>query len=212
MDANLQLFLNRFIEVNQQKFADQPDVLALLDGLTLADVTFTRLEADPSLGTGGRVADLHSDSRKFDAKSQQWLCATLAGKDVITTIDDTLHPSVDDIKAQAVQGLYRMKVGSVESVVLALDHAAATEAEIGALVVSLLKADLQFAVEDAEITLPTPIVVGTDFTVEIDSDCIVDTVQVVWIPEPAAPAEEETPAAGEETPAEGSDTADAPKA
>lgn len=185
MKANLQLFLDKFISVNQQKYADQPEVLALLDGLTLDDITFTRLDKDSSLGAGGRIADFESASRKFNAIDQQWICAELGSDTIITTIDDTVHASVDDIKAIGEAGLYRLSAGEIDTIVVVVESAELTAAEIKAQVAGMLVTDAGYTLTTEDFVWPeTDPVVGTDFEASVDTDTIESSFNVVWLPEP----------------------------
>lgn len=187
MKANLQLFLDKFISVNQQKYADQPEVLALLDGLTLDDITFTRLDKDSSLGAGGRIADFESASRKFNAIDQQWICAELGSDTIITTIDDTVHASVDDIKAIGEAGLYRLSAGEIDTIVVVVESAELTAAEIKAQVAGMLVTDAGYTLTTEDFVWPeTDPVVGTDFEASVDTDTIESSFNVVWLPEPNA--------------------------
>lgn len=199
MDANLQLFLDKFIEVNKQKYADEPEVLALLEGLTLADVVFDSIEIDESLGEGGRIASFHSPSRKFNAPQQQWLCSTLQGKNVVTFTDAKVFDDKAAVKALTAPGIYLHKAGDATAVSVltaedVADVATATQNIIAALTGA---ANYELKVED--LLIPT-FTLGTDFEGQVSSHCIEDTFNVYFIPKAVVPSE---PGEGETDPGTG---------
>ncbi|ASU03463.1 hypothetical protein RISINGSUN_207 [Erwinia phage vB_EamM_RisingSun] len=188
MDANLQLFLDKFIEVNKQKYADEPEVLALLEGLTLADVVFDSIEIDESLGEGGRIASFHSPSRKFNAPQQQWLCSTLQGKNVVTFTDAKVFDDKASVKALTAPGIYLHKAGDATAVsVLTAEDVADVDTATQNIIAALTGAvNYELKVED--LLIPT-FTLGTDFEGLVSSHCIEDTFNVYFIPKAVAPSE-----------------------
>ncbi|EJI5696471.1 hypothetical protein NFI00_000174 [Salmonella enterica] len=205
MDANMQLFLDKFIEVNKQKYADEPEVLALLEGLTLADVVFDSIEIDESLGEGGRIASFHSPSRKFNAPKQQWLCSTLQGKNVVTFTDATVFDDKAAVKALTTPGIYLHKTGETTAVSVLTAEDVADVATASQNVIAALTGAANYELKVADLLLPT-FTLGTDFEGLVSSHCIEDTFNVYFIPKATAPSEPGTGEGGETDPGAGGET------
>jgi len=72
------LFLNKFVEVNLERYKDDPKMLPLFQGLELNDITISDLVpgvAEP------QVASVSSENRNFKGILQRWLPAFLAMPD-----------------------------------------------------------------------------------------------------------------------------------
>lgn len=205
MDANLQLFLDKFIEVNKQKYANEPEVLALLEGLTLADVVFDSIDIDESLGEGGRIASFHSPSRKFKAPKQQWLCSTLQGKNVVTFTDATVFDDKAAVKALTVPGIYLHKADDATAVSVLTAEDVADVATASQNVIAALTGAANYELKAADLLLPA-FTLGTDFEGLVSSHCIEDTFNVYFIPKATAPSEPGTGEGGETDPGTGGET------
>lgn len=193
-NPNLQLFLNKFISTNQELYANNPTVLAMLEGLTLNELSFTRLEVDESLGSNGRIADFECESRGFNAVSQQWICADFTGVGVLNNVDATVHADADEVKLLDEVGVYFFDAeGNKHVAVLIEDIDTNSTIELAKdRALALLAAHAAFDLAAATVTWPDDAVVDTDFLVHLKTDCIDADFLIQWRIKPE-PVQEPTP-------------------
>lgn len=98
------LFLNKFVEVNQERYKDDPVMLPLFQNLEVGDIIISDLVpgvAEP------QVATVSSDNRNFRGIQQRWLPAFLAKPDPFTLKNpSTPLASIDELAEQVEAGVY----------------------------------------------------------------------------------------------------------
>lgn len=189
MEQNLQLFLDKFVAANKVTYKDQPEVLALLEGLTLADLEFDDIELAPELGDAGRETSFSCPSRKFDAQSQQWLCATLQGEGVLAVTPE-VAADLDAVVATGVVGLHLYKDGTSTLAAVLADRTADVTT-LPDTIRGEIKAAVGYELVDADFVIPA-LVVDTVAEGEIMSHCIHDVFKIVWTAAPAPAATQQT--------------------
>lgn len=99
-----QLFLNKFLEVNEARYADDPDMLPLFQGLTLAEITITDL--NPGVPEA-QTATVSSATRNFRGVQQAWTPAFLNSPYAFTLLNtDSPLADLAALQAQTVPGVY----------------------------------------------------------------------------------------------------------
>lgn len=98
------LFLNKFVEVNLERYKDDPVMLPLFQNLELGDIIISDLVpgvAEP------QVATVSSENRNFRGILQRWLPAFLAKPDPFALKNpDSPLASIDDLVEQVDPGVY----------------------------------------------------------------------------------------------------------
>lgn len=99
-----QLFLNKFVEINQDRYSDDPEMLPLFDNLTLSEITISDLV--PGVPEA-QTATVSSASRNFRGIQQAWLPAFLDAPNAFTLLNkEAPLASVNDLGSQTVEGVY----------------------------------------------------------------------------------------------------------
>lgn len=99
-----QLFLNKFIEVNEARYIDDPEMLPLFQGLTLAEITITDLNPG---APEAQTATVSSASRNFRGVQQAWTPAFLNSPFAFTLLNTGVPlASVTELGDQTVPGVY----------------------------------------------------------------------------------------------------------
>lgn len=98
------LFLNKFVEVNLERYKDDPVMLPLFQNLELNDIIISDLVpgvAEP------QVATVSSDNRNFRGILQRWLPAFLDKPEPYALKNPTAPlASINDLLEQEVPGIY----------------------------------------------------------------------------------------------------------
>lgn len=113
-----QLFLNKFVEVNQARYADDPEMLPLFENLTLAEITISDLV--PGVPEA-QVATVSSASRNFRGIQQEWLPAFLDSPNAFTLKNKGFPlTSAAELANQTTPGAYVYTSGADTKVGLVL--------------------------------------------------------------------------------------------
>lgn len=98
------LFLNKFVEVNLERYKDDPVMLPLFQNLELSDIVISDLV--PGV-TEPQVATVSSDNRNFRGIQQRWLPAFLAKPDPFALKNPgTPLAEINDLTEQVDPGIY----------------------------------------------------------------------------------------------------------
>jgi len=171
---NEQLFLDRFIAYNQDRYKDEPDFVNVLGSLTLGTALFTNFRKSVNAGTTSYLVDVDSPNQ-FVGVDQKYTPADYIVNEVSTLIDpDPL--TLANLQIQSTQGIYLLsgEGGSNTGAVL-VPQGQKTAAKVRALV----KAGCLYNLVDAEIGINAGVT-----TVTIDSHTVVGTLTVVEMADP----------------------------
>jgi len=104
---NTQLFLDRFIEVNVERYADRPSIVQIFQGLTLAQVTFSNFKE--VILEGGKVAHQYDVDMPgvFTGKNQMYYPADYLIHDVTAFVTEDLIAE-DQKDQQGEAGIYHL--------------------------------------------------------------------------------------------------------
>lgn len=163
---NTQLFLDRFIEVNVERYADRPSIVQIFQGLTLAQVTFSNFKE--VILEGGQVAHQYDVDMPgvFTGKNQMYYPADYLIHDVAAFVTEDLIAE-DQKDRQGEAGIYHLDPEGGFSLVLNGDLALDK-------VHALIKEKCNYVLADDEI------VVSEDLTsVTIKSETVVGVIPVV---------------------------------
>lgn len=98
------LFLNKFVEVNLERYKDDPTMLPLFQNLELNDITISDLV--PGV-TEPQVATVSSENRNFRGILQRWLPAFLDKPEPFALKNPaTPLASIEDLLEQVEPGVY----------------------------------------------------------------------------------------------------------
>lgn len=158
------LFFERFLAFNLDRFAANPEFLALFTGLTEADVVFgaiTRIDAGAK-----RSTTVNSAGRHFSGIDQVWTPSPAATDLKLYTLANAGAPlaSVAELANQTTAGLYGYTDGADTKVgvVIAADVATADQP---AAVKAAIQAALNYAIDDGLVTVD-----ADAFTTLLDGD------------------------------------------
>ncbi|MBS9733499.1 hypothetical protein, partial [Pseudomonas aeruginosa] len=111
------IFLDKFVEFNKDRYKDDAEMLALFDGLTLADITISDITADganPEL----QSATVTSVSRNFKGVEQKWLPANINTPFAFVVVNKGAPLTGEDqLAKQTTPGAYVYLVGEGEEAV-----------------------------------------------------------------------------------------------
>lgn len=167
---NDQLFLDRFISFNKERYKTEPDFVAKLDALTLNSVTFTNFRKEVQ-----ENGDVHHlvDARSVGllrGKDQSYLPADYAIDGTAQLVDETVRTK-EDLEQQLTEGVYFLGVSAEEHIGAILVYKGKKTVE---RIKELVKSNCYFDLADDEIT------VGEDMTtIAIDSRTIVGLLDVI---------------------------------
>lgn len=113
---NLQLFLDRFISYNKDRYKNNVRVMALLNRLKLEDITFSNTRTDSSSGEVVRTVDM-AIPKVMVAKDQSWIPADYDHPLVSQAASTTVVPE-EDLEHLDIPGLYFYQDGSVTKPVI----------------------------------------------------------------------------------------------
>lgn len=162
-----QLFLDRFIEYNVERYQDNPSFVQTLQGLTLAQVSLTNLR-EVTL-EGGQLAHLYDIDMPgvFSGKNQMFYPADYIAHKV-TVFEEATPVTPDELETKGTAGIYKLTVGGGSALVLNGKKDSTT-------VLALIKEKCLYELSDDQIvinqdvslvTLNSPTVVGSLFVTE----------------------------------------------
>lgn len=145
-----QLLLNKFVEFNLTRYADDPEMLPLFQGLTLDEVTISDLVtgvAEPQMAT------ISSTSRNFRGLQQEWLPAFINSRHAFTALNEAT-PLVDEaaLADQTVPGVYLYTSGADVLPGLVLPHDT-VPATLEANAISVFQGGYKYVIGDEELTV-----------------------------------------------------------
>ena len=167
---NDQLFLDRFVAYNQDRYKDETSFVTDLGNLTLGEIVFTnRRKNSKEDGTPFYLVDMNAASL-FNAIDQTYTPGDVVVAKALTLVDQS--PVTSDVIAQRwVPGLYLLEGtdDKTSGVVLVKNGELTSENIIGLIIAGTL-----YALTDADITLSTDLLTAT-----IDSHSLIGTLAVV---------------------------------
>lgn len=170
---NEQLFLDRFIAYNQDRYKDEQNFVNALTALTIGQVTFTNFRKTDDAGIVTYLVDMASPSL-FTAADQKYQPADYVANGPANLIEPT-PLALADLKTKAVQGIYLLsgEGDSVSGAVLVRNGFKTAE-----VVLQIVKDSCKFDLTDPEITIDELVTTAT-----IDSHTVVGSLVVVEMDE-----------------------------
>lgn len=169
-----QLFLDKFIALNQTRYAQDPTMLALFDNLKLTDVTIGAITKDSA--TERTIAKIDSAARNFTSEPQHFNAAPFENSKVSTTI---AAADLAEIQAKTTAGVYSYTDTGVTKLVVVVDSATATGAAEITEIKNLLIAAGKYEIVAGDITATLQSGKTDAWDVEIDSDIIIGTLTAI---------------------------------
>lgn len=167
---NDQLFLNRFVSFNKNRYQSEPDFVAKLDTLTLETIQFSnfrKVEVEP--GVAAHLVDVEA-AGVLTGDGQQYLPADYT-KNGPAALEEEDPVAMDELEIKGVQGIFFLGVSAEETVGAVLVYNGKKTLEN---IKTLVKEKCYFDLTDEDIT------VSEDLTlVTIDSRTIGGILQVV---------------------------------
>jgi len=173
--AHLELFHERFVKFNLDRYKDDPKMLPLFQGLTLGMVSITDITDISEPVEGSRRSTVTSVARNFKGIEQDWTPADAATNVKLYTLgnEDPLVPIADleTLKEQTAVGVYSYLDGETVKAAVVIS-AEVEEAGFAAAVETALKAALKYDIP--EVNVPEG---GT--TIELIGDTFLGTLE--WV-------------------------------
>jgi len=166
---NEQLFLDRFIAYNQDRYKDEPTFVNALTALTLGQVTFSNFRKADNAGIITYLVDVDSPSL-FTGVDQKYQPADYTANGPANLIEPT-PLALADLQAKTVQGIYLLsgEGDSVSGAVLV-----SKGSKDAATVLQIIKNSCKYVLADEEISIDQPVTLVT-----IDSHTVVGTLTIV---------------------------------
>jgi len=166
---NEQLFLDRFVAYNKERYADNPSFVAKLDALQIENVQFSNFQkVDDGEGQEVFLVDLVSP-RFFRATGQTYEPADYMSDKASSVAEEDALP-LEALRERATPGIYRLVDGEeVVGAVLVHNGEKTTE-----MVIRLVQEGALFEIDDVGITVDAEIA-----SVDIESHTIVGRLVVV---------------------------------
>lgn len=157
-----QLFLDRFIEYNVERYQDNPSFVQTLQGLTLATVSLTNLR-EVTL-EGGQLAHLYDIDMPgvFTGKNQMFYPADyIQHKVAVFEEPDPVTPENLELKGTA--GIYKLAAGGGSALVLngKKDNATVLALIKEKCLYDLIDSQIVISQDISSVTINSPTVVGT---------------------------------------------------
>lgn len=171
---NEQLFLDRFIAYNQDRYKDEPDFVTVLGTLTLGNALFTNFRKSTNAGVISYLVDVDAPD-KFIGVDQKYTPADYIKQEVCTLIEPGAL-TLANLQIKRVQGIYLLsgEGGSNTGVVLVPQGQ-----KTATVVRGLVKAGCLYNLTDAQVTINAGVT-----TVTIDSRTVVGSLTVVEMADP----------------------------
>lgn len=166
---NLQLFLDRFISYNKERYKDNVRVMALLNRLKLEDITFSNPRTNASGPEIVRTVDM-TVPKVMIAKDQSWIPADFDHPLVTASVSTTVLKE-EDLEHQDVPGLYFYDDNGVTKPVIVYPIGAGSALDS---VQGVVKSSCLYELLDSQITLS-----NDESMVSIDSPTIYHTLKAV---------------------------------
>ena len=168
----LQLFLDKFISFNQDRYKDDADILPIFTGLTLDDCDFDAVVKD---GAGKNSTSLSSDTKNFTAEDQSWTSAKYSNPVVSTAVNaGTPAENIAALGAIDVPGFYLYLDADGTTVKGALVYSHDTDAVIADDAATYLIPACNYELTAADLDVDTD--VGS---VTVNADTIYEVLRVV---------------------------------
>lgn len=177
---HLELFFERYLEFNLNRYKDNPQYLAAFTGLAFADVTISNVVP---LDPGKRKATVVSVARNFREQNASWTPSPAATDLKLYTLKNTTAlPSMNDLETQTEAGLYSYVDGSDVKVGIVIG-AGVDEAGIPAAVEAVLRTNLLYEIPTVTVAAggTTAVLVGDTF--EGTLEWVEGTAPVLVIPD-----------------------------
>lgn len=168
--AHLELFFERFLEYNLERYKDDPVWLARFTGLTFADVTISNII---EIVDGARRSSMVvSAKRRFKGFNQIWTPAPAeTDLELYQLKNDTPLASLEEAQEQTEVGMYSYIDGEEIKVVVVIGESTAVEDEPAA-VEAVFRSAINYNITDVEVPVG-----GT--TVVLAGDTYAGTLQ--WV-------------------------------
>jgi len=142
--THMALFVERFIKFNKSRYANDPEYLALFEGLQESEIQFGPV-TDP--GDGTLVMTIASASRNFTCLPPQSWTPSDASKTPGLFVLKNFTPLADinELEAQTVPGLYSYMDGPNTLVGVVIDYSVADGSEAPAIA-AVVTASLRYAI------------------------------------------------------------------
>jgi hypothetical protein len=166
---NEQLFLDRFIAYNQDRYKDELNFVNALASLTIGQVTFTNFRKTDTAGIITYLVDVDSP-QLFTGVDQKYQPADYVANGPANLIDPT-PLALADLKTKAVQGIYLLsgEGDSVSGAVLVRNGSLTAE-----VVLQIIKDSCLYVLSDEEISIDQLVTSAI-----IDSHTVVGTLTIV---------------------------------
>ena len=178
MKESLELFLRRFKEYNTVRFANDPATVKRINELTLADIQFSAITADPQNSPDGRVGNFTSPTRRIEGIDQRWHRVPIADREIVNVIHDPVYPALTDLVTLNKQGLYhRLDNTTVRLVAILSARAVEKPGNLTVILKKMLDENTNYIIKTADIVdiTETP----TGYTVKISNDTIIGEIDVL---------------------------------
>jgi hypothetical protein len=164
-----QLFLDRFIAYNTDRYKDEQDFVDALNALTLGTVTFSNYRKITNQGPTHYLVDVNSPDL-FVGTDQEYT----PGDYVVNNLSQLQQPdpfTVDDLEKVKVDGIYKLTgvASDISGAVLVRKNE-----RTAVNVRQIIKENCHYLLADSDITIDVGVT-----TVTIDSLTVVGKVQVV---------------------------------
>lgn len=170
---NMQLFLDRFISVNRERYKDYPSVIAILNMLTLENVIFSEVRSSNDMfGELVRTVDMYVP-KVMKAMDQSWLPAYYTTPRITNMVTLDIQDE-DTLITLTVPGFYFYKDRSGSKQGCIVVPAQVEEKDVSSYVVSMVKQANAYQINDDQITVTSNL-----SEVIIDTPAIYQTLKLV---------------------------------
>ena len=143
-----QLFLDRFISYNVIRYQNEPDFVAVLNGLTLGTIAFTNYQKFGGIGPTFWTVDVNSPSNKFMGTDQRYIPADFVFNGPAILKQET-PLTLEELELTAVPGIYLIDQGVVLTGAVLVYKNEKTAANVRAVVAT----NSNYAIASDEITI-----------------------------------------------------------
>lgn len=167
---NDQLFLDRFISFNKERYKTEPDFVAELDALTLGSIAFSNFRKEVQVnGDVHHLVDVRSPGL-LRGKDQSYMPADYAIDGTAQLVDEIVRPK-EELEEQLTEGVYFLGVSAEEHIGAILVYKGKKTVE---RIKDLVKSKCYFDLADNEITVSEDMT-----TIAIDSRTITGLLDVI---------------------------------
>lgn len=170
---SLQLFLDRFLLVNKERYKNDPNALAILNGLTLEQLTFSNWQSKQDSGKPIQQTVDMDIVNKLVAHAQKYYTLDFASPLVSKPVDATPVAEAD-LTSKAKTGLYFYNDTSTTPARIACAVVVRAPKDLYSEGVAVIKASCLFDLDDGEIAK------NSDGTAAlVSSKTFVDTIKIL---------------------------------